>query len=65
MYFGGVLLGFGWALIACSWLTVAYAALLFAFLDLKSRREERWLSARFPGYEAYRRRWRRLIPFVH
>lgn len=65
MYFGGVLLGFGWACIASSWLTVAYAALLLAFLDLKSRREERWLTARFAGYDAYTRRVHRLIPFVY
>jgi protein-S-isoprenylcysteine O-methyltransferase Ste14 len=31
---------------------------LGAYLELKSRREERWLAERYPGYEAYRRRTR-------
>jgi protein-S-isoprenylcysteine O-methyltransferase Ste14 len=39
--------------------------MLFLFLDLKSRREERWLCAKFPDYPAYQRRVRRLIPFVY
>jgi protein-S-isoprenylcysteine O-methyltransferase Ste14 len=28
------------------------------FLELKARREEAWLVARYAGYEAYRRRVR-------
>lgn len=39
--------------------------ILFAFFDLKSRREEHWLSAKYPDYEAYRRRTCKLIPFVY
>jgi protein-S-isoprenylcysteine O-methyltransferase Ste14 len=65
MYAGAILMAFGWALAARGWLTLGYAALLFAFLDLKTRREERWLAERFPGYAAYRRRVRKLIPFVY
>jgi len=65
MYSGGILIAFGWALCACSWLTVAYASVLFVFLDFKSRREERWLEARYPGYQDYRRRVSRLVPFVY
>jgi hypothetical protein len=30
------------------WLALGWACLLFAFFDLKSRREEVWLLARFP-----------------
>lgn len=41
------------------------AVVLFIFFDLKSRREEQWLSAKYPGYAAYRRRTRKLIPFVY
>jgi len=35
------------------------------FFDLKSRREERWLEERYPGYAAYRARTRRLIPGLY
>ncbi|ATE62020.1 methyltransferase family protein [Thauera sinica] len=65
IYCGVLLLAFGWALFVQGWLTLAYAALLFAFFDLKSRREETWLMARFPDYADYRRRVRRLIPFLY
>jgi protein-S-isoprenylcysteine O-methyltransferase Ste14 len=65
MYSGGIILALGWALSMCSWLTVAYALVLFVFLDLKSRREERWLAERFVGYRDYQRRVRRLIPFLY
>jgi protein-S-isoprenylcysteine O-methyltransferase Ste14 len=35
------------------------------FFDLKARREEAWLLAAYPGYAAYRRRVRKLFPFVY
>jgi protein-S-isoprenylcysteine O-methyltransferase Ste14 len=65
MYGGGLILGLGWALWVQSWLTLAYVAVLFVFLDVKSRREERWLTGKFPAYAAYQRRVRKLIPFVY
>jgi protein-S-isoprenylcysteine O-methyltransferase Ste14 len=65
MYGGGLGLALGWALWVRGWLTLGYVALLIAFLDFKSRREERWLAEKFPEYAAYRRRVRRLIPFVY
>ena len=65
MYGGGIMVAFGWALWNQAWPTLAYAALLAILLDLKARREERWLRERFPEYEAYRRRVRRLVPFVY
>jgi protein-S-isoprenylcysteine O-methyltransferase Ste14 len=64
--YGGLVLGaVGWGLITASALALALATVLLAFFDLKSRREEAWLVDRFPAYEAYRRRTRRLIPFVY
>ena len=48
-----------------SWLTLGYVAVLFVFLDLKSRREERLLIERFPEYVDYPRRVRKLVPFVY
>jgi protein-S-isoprenylcysteine O-methyltransferase Ste14 len=65
IYGGGLLLGLGFALIIQSWLTIGYAVVLFAFLDAKSRREERWLAEKFPEYASYQRRVRKLIPFVY
>jgi protein-S-isoprenylcysteine O-methyltransferase Ste14 len=65
MYGGGLVLAYGWALAVQGWLTLAYATVLLIFLDYKSNREERWLVDRFPDYPDYRRRVRKLIPFVH
>jgi protein-S-isoprenylcysteine O-methyltransferase Ste14 len=65
MYGGGLGLGLGWALWVQSWLTLGYALVLFVFLDAKSRWEERWLAGKFPAYADYRRRVRKLIPFVY
>ncbi len=44
---------------------VRLLAALFVLLDIKSRREERWLSQKFPDYAAYQRRVRKLIPFLY
>lgn len=65
MYSGGLVLALGWALYVQGWLTLGYVVVLFVFLDVKSRREERWLAERFPTYAAYQQRVRKLIPFVY
>ncbi len=65
MYSGGLVLSLGWALYVQGWLTLGYVCALFVFLDVKSRREERWLADRFPTYPTYRQRVRKLIPFVY
>jgi len=65
IYCGVLLLALGWALFVQGWLTLLYAALLFVFFDIKSRKEEAWLMARFPAYAAYRQRVRKLIPFLY
>ena len=65
MYCGGIVLALGWALWVQSGLTLGYAAALFVFADFKSRREERWLTEKYPAYEDYRRRVRKLVPFVY
>lgn len=65
MYSGGLLLALGWAAWVRGPLTIGYAVLCFVFLDIKSRREERWLRERFAGYAGYQARVRRLIPFVY
>jgi len=65
MYSGAIFMALGWALWVHSWLTLGYAMVLFVFFDIKSRREEQWLKAKFSDYAAYQKRVRKLIPFVY
>lgn len=65
IYFGAILMATGFALLVQGWLTLAEAAALALFFDIKSRREEAWLAAHFPAYDAYRQRVRKLIPFLY
>lgn len=62
IYAGVILVAVGWAFTVVSPAALAMAALLAAWLDLKSRREEAWLAQRFPGYEGYRAQTSRFIP---
>lgn len=64
-YFGLVTGAVGWALYLNGLLTLAYAAALFVLFDIKSRREERWLSQKFAEYDEYRARVKKLIPWLY
>ena len=62
---GQVLFAFGYALMRGSLPAVALAVLYLAVVLLKVTREEAWLRATYPGYEAFAARTRhRLIPGV-
>lgn len=64
--YGGLVLGaVGWALLTASVVALLAAVVLAAYFDLKSRREEVWLVDHHPGYEAYRRGTRRLLPWIY
>jgi len=64
--YGGIVLGgIGWALATASAAAAVMAVVLFAFFDLKARREEIWLLERMPGYAEYRARTRRLVPWIY
>jgi protein-S-isoprenylcysteine O-methyltransferase Ste14 len=65
MYCGGILIAFGWAFLVHGWLTLGYAIIMLVFFDIKSRREEQWLKAKFSDYGEYQKRVRKLIPFVY
>ena len=65
IYAGIILAALAWALAWRSPVTLALAIALFAFFDVKSRREERWLVEAFPEYANYRRRVKKLVPFVY
>lgn len=63
--YGGLILGaFGLGLAQASLASIIASAILAAFFWLKSTREEAWLTERYPGYAAYRRRTRRFIPWI-
>ncbi len=65
IYSGFSLLAFGWSLGWASGAALIAALALLAFFDVKARREERWLEAKFPRYGVYRARVKKLIPFVY
>ena len=65
IYSGLVIGSLGVALWRGGWLPVLYALLLFAFFDVKSRLEERWLAQKYADYLAYRAQVRKLIPWVY
>jgi protein-S-isoprenylcysteine O-methyltransferase Ste14 len=66
IYSGLILGSFGLAFWVHGWLTLGYAAILFAFFDIKSRLEERWLAEKFgEPYLEYRRRVHKLIPWLY
>jgi protein-S-isoprenylcysteine O-methyltransferase Ste14 len=65
IYSGVILIAVGWGLWLHSWLNIFYALLIFVFFDIKSRFEERLLEVKFPEYAAYRKRARKLIPWVY
>ena len=64
IYGGLVLAAIGWALLRASPSALAGAVVLLVFFDLKRRREEAWLIARFPEYPAYRERTKRMLPWI-
>lgn len=64
--YAGLIFGtLGWALFRANLLGLGLTAALFIFFDLKSRREELWLCEAYPGYDLYRQKVRKLIPWVY
>jgi len=65
IYFGVILLSFGWAATLQSWYTLAVAIALLIFFDIKSCKEEEWLLEKFPDYKTYQQRTKKLIPLIY
>jgi protein-S-isoprenylcysteine O-methyltransferase Ste14 len=66
IYGGLVIATLGYGLLMHALITAVVGSLgLLVFFRLKSAREELWLAARFPGYEAYRQRTRRMLPLLY
>ena len=65
VYAGLVILAVGAGLARASVIGLGIAVVLAVFLDLKARREESLLAAKFPGYVEYRARTARFIPGIY
>jgi protein-S-isoprenylcysteine O-methyltransferase Ste14 len=65
IYFGVIVLCLGWGLIQQSTLVWLYVVIIALFFDIKSRKEEQWLQAKFSAYANYQGRVRKLIPWVY
>lgn len=64
--YAGIIVGFlAVALFFNSFVGVIGAVIVFLFFDQKSRREEVWLSEAYAGYADYKRRTRKLIPWIY
>lgn len=63
LYLGSMLIAFGFAAAARSWLIAGLLLLLFVLIYLPViRTEEQFLHGAFPGFDAYRQRVPRLLP---
>jgi protein-S-isoprenylcysteine O-methyltransferase Ste14 len=62
LYAGVMTVALGWALIWQSVPSLLAALVLVPFFHAKTRREERWLCARFPDYADYMKRVPRFVP---
>jgi protein-S-isoprenylcysteine O-methyltransferase Ste14 len=65
IYTGLILGTLGWGIFRSSLLGIGLAIVLFIFFDLKSRREEAWLAEAYPGYGDYRKRVKKLVPWIY
>ena len=65
IYLGLLLAALGISLLTLSPLRIALTLLLGVFLDRKATREERWLLERYPDYQAYQAKVRKLLPYLY
>ncbi len=65
IYFGVILAAIAWVLIFPYIYILIYAIGLFFLFDIKARREEVWLVERFPTYQDYQGRVKKLIPSIY
>ena len=65
IYFGVIVLSLGWGLIQQTTLVWLYVVIIVIFFDIKSRKEEQWLQAKFFAYADYQGRVRKLIPWIY
>lgn len=65
LYSGLIFLTLGWSVFQLSLSHFVAVIAIFLFLDLKARREEIWLSEKYPEYSDYQQRVKKLIPGIY
>lgn len=65
IYAGVVIGALGWVLWCLSPLGLGYWLVVVLFFDRKAAHEERWLRRKYPEYDAYSARVKRLFPGVY
>jgi protein-S-isoprenylcysteine O-methyltransferase Ste14 len=65
LYGGGTLMMLGWGLVNGRWSGLLATLVVGVFFDRKASVEERLLSQLFAAYPDYRRRVRKLIPWLY
>lgn len=65
IYSGVLLTALGLALFTLSPLRLVLMLVLAIFFDRKANREEHWLQARHPQYQAYRLSVKKFIPWIY
>jgi protein-S-isoprenylcysteine O-methyltransferase Ste14 len=65
LYSSIIYLALAYASWQMSWVHVVGTIVLFAFFDAKARKEEVWLTEKFPDYASYRTSVKKLIPGIY
>jgi protein-S-isoprenylcysteine O-methyltransferase Ste14 len=65
MYSGVIYLALAYASWQMSWVHLVGSIVLFMFFDAKSRREEVWLTEKFPDYAKYSSHVKKLILWIY
>ncbi len=65
LYSGLIFAALGWTIFQFSLSHLIATGILLIFFDIKSSREETWLSEKYPDYSEYRQRVKKLIPGIY
>lgn len=65
LYSGVIFAALGWSLYVLSLSHLIGTLVFFIFFNAKAKREEVWLSEKYPEYLSYQQRVKRLIPWIY
>jgi protein-S-isoprenylcysteine O-methyltransferase Ste14 len=65
LYSGLILLAIAFTAWTVSWPHSIATLVLFIFFDRKAAKEERWLSEKYPDYNEYQTRVKKLLPWLY